>query len=284
MSVHGIYAIIYREIMAGKANLPTMPDVCLRIRHAMQRDDYDVYSIAKIIQVDPAVSAYLIRMANSPLYRSFSPTQTVSSAIGKVGIGMARDSVMVYSLRHMLKSDHPHIQELYSKVWNMSSKVAAISAVLAKKCKGISVEKAMLAGLFQDIGKLPLIQQIEKRVDRIDDLTQADQIIRDYSSSVGIKLLESWDFDEDFISVVRYLDSWERTHDNKLDITDVVTIARAHAYLGTPLMKGCPIIPNIPAFKKFPESTLTPENSLSLLEESKEEIDELHRMLMGGLA
>ena len=51
--------------MADKTLLPTMPEVAVRMRAAMNDPKYDVGRIARIVQADAGVSAYLVRMANS---------------------------------------------------------------------------------------------------------------------------------------------------------------------------------------------------------------------------
>jgi hypothetical protein len=53
--VSGVYVKIYGEIMADKTLLPTMPEVAVRMRAAMNDPKYDVGAIARIVQADAGV-------------------------------------------------------------------------------------------------------------------------------------------------------------------------------------------------------------------------------------
>ena len=49
----GFFARAYREILADRAPLPSMPDVAVRIRAAMQQPNYNAKTIARLINADP---------------------------------------------------------------------------------------------------------------------------------------------------------------------------------------------------------------------------------------
>ena len=66
--ISGMFSQIFRDVLADRANLPSMPDVALRIRAAMQRPNNSAATVARVVQSDPGTSAYLIRIANSALY------------------------------------------------------------------------------------------------------------------------------------------------------------------------------------------------------------------------
>ena len=49
--------------------LPTLPEVALRIRDAVEKDSSTAHRIAEMVATDAALSARLLQVANSPLYR-----------------------------------------------------------------------------------------------------------------------------------------------------------------------------------------------------------------------
>ncbi len=82
----GIYAKVARAILAGEASLPNLPDAVLRIRRAIQDPNCDLTQIEWIIQTDPALSSFLIQVANSPLYRGWRRIQDLKQAISLFGL------------------------------------------------------------------------------------------------------------------------------------------------------------------------------------------------------
>ena len=79
--------------------------------------------------------------------------------------------------------------------------------------------------------------------------------------------------------MVRSRKDWMRDPREKADLSDIILIARIHSMLGTPEFRDCPAITDIPAFHKLPFGKLTPNKSLLILEDAKEEIVELNRLL-----
>ena len=69
------------EIRTGIDNktleLPTLPEVALEIRDAVENDTADAPMVARMVAKDPALSARLLQVANSPLYRGSSEVDSI---------------------------------------------------------------------------------------------------------------------------------------------------------------------------------------------------------------
>ncbi len=137
----------------------------------------------------------------------------------------------------------------------------------------------MLGGLLQDIGTLPLLRAMEKRLKPGDDLDRLEATLREFSPKAGVVLLEHWGFDEDIVECARAGGNWMRNPGSSADLADVVTIARMHACVGTPRMRGMPRINEVPAYEKLNLGELGPRDSLAILDEAQQEIDEVLRSL-----
>lgn len=55
------------DLESGQLQLPTLPEVALRVRDAVEDENASASQIADIIAQDAALSARLIQVANSPL-------------------------------------------------------------------------------------------------------------------------------------------------------------------------------------------------------------------------
>jgi hypothetical protein len=133
-----VYVKIYGEIMADKTLLPTMPEVAVRMRAAMNDPKYDVGAIARIVQADAGVSAYLVRMANSALFRGNAPSKDVPAAVMRLGMNLTRNVVIAHTLRSMFRIRLTALAEVMQEMWTRSARLAALSAVLAKRAGAFS--------------------------------------------------------------------------------------------------------------------------------------------------
>ena len=57
------------DIEHNRIQLPTLPEVALRVRDEVESENSNAGAIARMVASDPALSARLLQVANSPLYR-----------------------------------------------------------------------------------------------------------------------------------------------------------------------------------------------------------------------
>jgi HD-like signal output (HDOD) protein len=279
VNTSGIYASIYQNFISGKVRLPSLPDVVFRIRDAISDPNSNTEKVARIFQADPALTAYLVKVANSPFFLTRAPAKDIKMSVGRLGLRRTRDLVTSYVLRTLYEGDSKVLKRRLNEIRRQSIKTAAISYVLARSCAGFSPDRVMLAGLLQDIGAPAVLIELEKRpeIANDEDLTRA--AVSKLSSMVGVLLLQYWKFEEDLIDVARSREDWMRDPQPQPEMADIVLIARLHSYIGTALMSSCPRINEVPAFAKMPLGEMTPGQSLQLVEAAHQEIIELERLL-----
>lgn len=277
--VSGFFAKIYREIIADKAGLPSMPDLALRIRAAMQRPSNSAATVSRIVQADPGTAAYLIRVANSALYGGVARIQNVEHAVSRLGMETTRNLVTAHALRSMFRTRSPVLARVMKETWRKSAKVAALASIVAHRCRGFVADRAMLAGLLQDIGVLPLLNALERSKQPLPDAERIAGVIDLFAGKVGAVLLEHWEFDEAFVEVARSREDWWRNPRLEADLADIVLVARLHASIGGERMQHLPLINEVPAFLKLPLGGLDPAESLKFLREAESDVREVMQML-----
>ena len=276
--LHGVYSKIYQEIVHDQVRMPSLPEAGARIQLALENPEICQHKIARIIQTDPALTAYLIKMANSSFYRRWSPAKTAFAAVRSLGAKQVKHLAIVFTLRNSFKAKSPVIQSIMNELWHESAKVAAISYVLASRCKGFKPDQALLAGLLRNIGVLPLLHQLDEKYQLIE-INHVYSMLEKYAPLIGINVLQHWKLGDDVVAVAREAGNWFRDDKKSLDLADLVNIATIHAFMGTSKFKSVPRIMDIPAYDKLPFMQLTPENSLSILQEADDEIREIQELL-----
>lgn len=277
--ISGLFAKVYRQILAGKAQLPSMPDVALRIRAAMQQPHCNVNTLSKVVQADPGTSAYLLGIANSPLYAPVERIQKVDHAVSRLGMETTRNLVTAYALRAMFTTRSRTLAKIMQTTWHRSARLAALSAVIASRCPGFSTDAAMLGGLLQDIGVLPLLRALENMESKAIKPERVYASVDAFSGKVGPVLLKHWKLDDELVEVTRSRSDWYRNKGDKADLADLVLVARLHTYIGTQAMHSLPRITDLPAFEKLPLPDKDPQTSLAFLYEAEQDVRDVMRML-----
>lgn len=252
--------------------LPTLPAVAVKLREAL-RDDIDIPSAVKIIQLDPALSAKLIEVANCPLYMTGAPAKSCLAAVSRIGLNAARNLVIGFSLSHLFDSASPVIGRYLDMLWKESLHISTLSHVLAAAARYVSPEEALLAGLVCDIGALPFLNfaaHFPKDFCTADDLDIALPIVK---GPVGHKLLVEWGFSEEFTAIPLHSDNWyHETGDSELGLIDLVILSRLHRKIGASHIQDLPAITSIPAASKLKDFALSPKQSLNVLFNAQQKI------------
>ncbi len=270
-----------RELIAGRGSLPSMPDVAARIHSAMASPNWSISTISAIIKGDPGTTTYLIQMANSAMYGGVTPIRDVERAIMRIGMDNTRSLVMAHALRSMFMTGSKILRTLMRLTWTSSARLAALSAVLANQCARIPPERALLAGLLQDIGVLPILNVLNRYQDQLTDEAQVRRAVDRYAPQVGQVLLKHWDFEPDMVEVPRSRSDWFRNPGPEAELADLVLLARLHARIVEGQTDELPRIDELPAFTKFPLGGVLPDSSLEILDAEQEAVNSVVRALGG---
>ena len=254
-------------------NIPSLPDVAIKIRNAIQ-NDAGVADIVKIIQYDPVFSAKLIGLANCPLYRGATPVKSCLEAVTRIGLNATRNLVISLSINRIFKTDSPIIKKYLDEIWKESLSISIISYILATITKQVNPEEALLAGLISNIGTVPFLSftaNFPQKYCTESDIILALPYIK---GPVGYKILRDWGFVEEYLEIPLYADDWYQNNSEKLNLTDIVVLSRLHYKIGQKKTSELPVISSIPAASKLKNFSLSPEFSLNILHEAKQQINE----------
>jgi HD-like signal output (HDOD) protein len=263
-----------QHFIDGELETPSFPDIALKIRRAIQQD-CDMADLVKIINMDPVISAKLIQVVNSPFYMPMQPITNCLNAINRLGRKTTRDLVITFSMKNLIKSEKPVIKKLIQQSWFQSIKVSSISYTLAKLTKKVDSDEALLAGLLHNIGALPILTFADTLP--VDSYTPLDieLCINELQGQVGSIVLDQWEFPDNLKQVPLQSSDWFNKISEKLDLNDIVILAKYHCFLSTPGSCELPLIDTLPAYQKLGNQPLTPEMSLQLLHDAKQQIADI---------
>jgi putative nucleotidyltransferase with HDIG domain len=276
-TINRFIAVILKDLKSNCLKLPTLPSVAMRVREAVESDNSSTVQIARLISADAALSARLIRVANSPLYRGRTPIESVPMAVTRLGTRTVRDLVVSLIMQQLFQTRSPMLRAHMERLWLHSTEVAALSSLLARRFTSLSVDEAMLAGLLHDIGALPLIVRAEEFPVLLGNEAALDQVIEQLHTQIGKLILETWQFPPGICAAAGEHEQLDR-YSAEVDYVDVVIVANLHSYMGTTHRLAKVSWGDIPAFGKL---GLRPEESVAVLEETRAEREELKKLLQG---
>ena len=268
---------LQNQIDNNELILPTLPEVALRVRDAVESDDTSAGQIAEIVATDTALSARLLQVANSPLYRARNPIDNLQNAIARMGYAVVRNLVTTLVMRQMFQATSESLDVRLRRLWEHSVQVSAISRVLAGQVNGLQKDQAMLGGLIHDIGALPILVRADDFPELLEDESLLDAVITKLHPILGEKILRTWEFPESLIAVAAEHENLFRSPSHGPDYVDVVMVANLQSYIGSDHPYAELDWSEIPAFERLGIAT---DVNVIEIEDHKEELEEIEHILI----
>jgi HD-like signal output (HDOD) protein len=265
-----------------QCELPSLPDLALKIGKAIDNPDNGNDDIARLIQLDPALTARIISVVNSAAFGGVNKIKSIQQATARLGRRKVRSLVYSCLLKRIIKINSTALRKHMEALWQHSAYVAALSFVLGRATPGIDPEQALLAGLIHDIGSVAVIGG----VNRFPLLAEREEVLAYTIASsrieMGMLTLKQWGLQDELQDVVSNAENWHRMGSAIAENTDVVILAQLHAQIGSPHQGELPRIDTVPAFFKLAHGELTPRHSLSVLDQAEEDVREVHALISAG--
>lgn len=232
-SVQDFLVHVKTELEANRLILPTLPDIALKVRDSVSKGDASAQELAEMITTDPALSARLIQVANSPLYRGTNEIKNIQMAVTRLGNSTIRTLITSLVMQQMFKPTTALLEHYFRNIWEQGVNVSAISRALAAFVPQLSADEAMLAGLIHQIGKLPILTLVEKIPEFKDSPSRLEKLLEKAHPHVGKLIMDTWNFPNELKLVASEYVDFQRDHDGPADYVDLVQVAFLQSIAGT---------------------------------------------------
>lgn len=184
--------------------LPTIPKVAQQLIESFSSEDVSVDEIASQLSADPALSAKLLRLANSAYFHLSRTIGTVDDALRMLGFVMVRNLVLGNSMTAAFRNTKGMDLQQF---WRYNLYTACAARWLANR-DGANADLVFTVGLMHGIGQLHLhaaapeaMLPIDKRSHVLDtgraELEQ--QTLGFHNGEVAAALAKLWNFPEPII-------------------------------------------------------------------------------------
>ncbi|HEU4587340.1 MAG TPA: HDOD domain-containing protein [Gemmatimonadales bacterium] len=192
------------DLLRTGDQLPTLPHVVFELYGVLNDDMAGTGDVAAVIERDPALTARLLRAANSAAFVR-GPQQRVGSvlaAIGRLGVNQVRAICLVLSVVNAFGGRRRGLG--HEAFWAHSAAVGMVAKLIYARARPdghMSLEDMYVAGLLHDLGLLILDQFFPEHYDRIaaarsdadESLWTTEQRLLGMThAEVGGALLERW--------------------------------------------------------------------------------------------
>jgi HD-like signal output (HDOD) protein len=211
----------------GQLELPSLPEVALKIRRALADDDISVSEIARLLGSDPALAARTLRIANSAMfYRGSRPITSLKDAVSQLGYKMVRNVALSFAAQQVFigYGSRP-LRELVSGVWRHSVHAAVVAHMLARVRTKLNADEAFLAGLLHEVGKLYIFMRAKDRVELLASDAGFQSVLAAWHPRVGRAVIEAWELSPELATAVGDHESCSLAAPDPPTMTSVVAVA-----------------------------------------------------------
>lgn len=192
-------SLLALELDNGDIFLPSLPDVVIKIRGLLEKDNCDFGTISQAISVDPVLVSKLFVFANSALYnRANVKIDTLDGAIGRLGFEVVRNTAMSLAMKQLHRSDkHDKSAKQFRAVWARGMKLSSMAFAVAARNGSLNQETAYLCGLMHEVGKLYILTKAEDFPNLLGDVKSLGRVLEEWNPQVSKSIIESWGFPDE---------------------------------------------------------------------------------------
>jgi HD-like signal output (HDOD) protein len=189
--------------------IPSVPKVVEELLATFDRDDATLDVVARLIGSDPGISAKVLRLANSPLYRRSRGFTSIYDAVMFIGLHAARTVVLGAGLAGAIHCPPGFQREAF---WRYCLHTAVAARYFARAARADG-DTAFTVGLIHAIGEPMMYASLPEAMHALDDRVPfADEERADAESStfgfsfsdVSADLAERWNFPDTMTCAIRH--------------------------------------------------------------------------------
>ena len=199
-----------RTIVANVRSIFSLPDAVIRVNDLIDSGEAPNTELERVISSDPALTAKLLKFANSSYFGFSGKVETVLKAISIIGHKELRNLVLATSVTSTFKDIPPDLVDM-DTFWNHSITCGVTARLLASSVD--SRERFFIAGLLHGVGRLILFNQYPNESAKVlscmnqgeDAVIQAERKIFGFThAQLGAELLKQWKLPLNICKMVEY--------------------------------------------------------------------------------
>ncbi len=201
-----------QQLVEAEVRFTTFPDVYFRVSEALQSPRSSIVHVADLISKDTALTATLLKLANSAIYGVPGKVDSITRAAALIG-GKALSILALGVSAVKAFSEIPAEWVDMDSFWKHSVGVAVFGQILASKKNPRSIETVFVGGILHDIGRMVLLRHVpfvmanlikDAAAERVPLLETERKTLGFDHAELGGALLDKWGFPRAISDLVRF--------------------------------------------------------------------------------
>lgn len=206
----GPSTVSLQSLFAQPALLPSAPRVVQQLIESFDRDDVSTRTIAAQLEVDPVLSAKVLRLANSAYFSAPSRVETLDEALRRLGLAMVRGLALGAGMAGAFKYLHGMDMRQF---WRHSLYTACTARWLARRTDR-NMDLAFTVGLMQGLGQLLMHAVLKEDIRSLDrrchplasGRSTHEQVVLGYDHAEACaELARRWKFPASMVAALRHV-------------------------------------------------------------------------------
>ncbi len=194
--------------------LPALPESAIKLEAIYHDPNSSFDDMVKVLEIDPLLTADILKAANSPLYGFTREINSITQAVGLFGMGTIRGfalamivkksfelNLVPYGISNSQFSDLSKAQNALAVNWYLR-KNPKLMELLSPASFLIEIGKVMISQCILDEDK---VEAFKSKIKESDSVRSVEQEFCDTATAeVSADIFNHWKFDEDLINLIRF--------------------------------------------------------------------------------
>ncbi len=199
-----------KHLIHQPAKLPTVPKVGQQLIASLSDEDVSMSQVAALLALDPALSARLLRLANSAYFQVSRSIGTVEAALQILGLVMARNLVIGASMAAAFKTT-PGLD--LPQFWRYTLYTSCAARWLAEQAD-VDADAVFTLGVLHGIGQLHMHAAMTEELSSLNrqtgvlDAARAQRELELFGfhfGDVSAELAQVWNFPQPLVDALRHV-------------------------------------------------------------------------------
>lgn len=192
---------IRQDYLTHRPGPDSFPSMALQVITLLGRDDVDIKKLAEMIQRDPGLTASLLRVVNSALYRGVSRMVSVRDAVARLGLNESTRVAGAAAAKSLFdargrSNTLPFVADFEALYINAVT-CAVTAGWMAAQRPPLRIDHCYLGGLLHDIGRSVALRSVASlRAQGLSELVprsaRTHRILDNLHVAIGTDVLKAW--------------------------------------------------------------------------------------------
>jgi HD-like signal output (HDOD) protein len=199
------------ELVGTIEDLPTIPVVATQVLQLLEQPDMKIEEVADLMLTDQVMTARVMKMINSPVYKPSHEITSLKRALVYLGMKHIREVALTTSLISAFDEGIGSFD--INAFWEHSFGVGMVSKIIAEKIGYHDPEMAYIAGIIHNLGEVFLSHYMRDEFQAVLDSTRDKPLklvdaeaerLGTTHCEIGLCMARKWNFPEAYCEVISY--------------------------------------------------------------------------------